>query len=179
MATTDDDQMLIDLVASGDREAMRQLYERHYQGLFAFLRGRGADSNLANDTAQETMLQVWRSAEKFSGKSSVKTWIYTIGRNKLVDGQRKSTRLTLVDEMPDTADPAPNPEALLLAANEAGRVRACLAKLKPEHRTALRLAFFEDFSYEDISSLEDVPVGTVKTRIFHAKKLLLRCLERK
>ncbi len=178
MAQTDEDQTLIDLVSSGDREAMRQLYERHYGGLFAFLRGRGADTSLANDTAQEAMLQVWRTADKFGGKSSVKTWIYTIGRNKLIDRQRKNTRLSFVDNVPDAADPAPNPEALLIAANEAGRVRACLDKLKPTHRNALRLAFYEDLNYEEISSLEDIPVGTVKTRIFHAKRLLMGCLGR-
>ncbi|RLJ41033.1 RNA polymerase sigma-70 factor (ECF subfamily) [Litoreibacter meonggei] len=176
MAKTDDDQMLINLVSTGDREAMRLLYERHYDGLFAFLRGRGADTGLANDTTQEAMLQIWRTADKFAGKSSVKTWIYTIGRNKLIDRQRKNTRLSFVDDVPDTADPTPNPEALLMAANEASRVRACLEKLKPDHRNALRLAFYEDLSYEEISGLEDIPVGTVKTRIFHAKRLLLRCL---
>ncbi len=179
MATTDTDSVLIDRVASADREAMRHLYERHYSGLFAFLCGRGADPGLASDTAQEAMLQVWRKAAKFGGKSSVKTWIYAIGRNKLIDRQRKSTRLSFVDNVPETADPKPSPEALLIAANEAGRVRACLEKLKPAHRNALRLAFYEDLSYEEISSLEEIPVGTVKTRIFHAKRLLLGCMVRK
>lgn len=176
MATTDDDQMLIDRVSSGDREAMRLLYQRHYDGLFAFLLGRGADAAVAHDTAQEAMLEVWRSAGKFAGKSAVKTWIFAIGRNKLFDRQRKNTRLSFVDDVPDTADPAPNPEALLLAASEADQVRGCLAKLKPNHRNALRLAFYEDLSYEEISQLEDIPVGTVKTRIFHAKQRLMHCL---
>lgn len=179
MSKIDTDQMLVDRVSSGDREAMKQFYERHYSGLFAFLFGRGADQGLAHDTAQETMLQVWRAASKFSGKSSVKTWMYTIARNKLIDRQRKNRRLSFVDTVPDAADPALNPEGLLLAAGEAERVRACLKKLKPEHRNALRLAFYEDLNYEEIAGLEDIPVGTVKTRIYHAKKLLLACLLRK
>lgn len=179
MTTTDTDNILIDRVSSGDREAMRHLYERHYNGLFAFLCSRGADHAVANDTSQEAMLQVWRTASKFGGKSSVKTWIYTIARNKLIDRQRKNKRISFVDTVPDTADPALNPEGLLLAANEAGRVRACLGKLKPDHRNALRLAFYEDLNYEEISSLEDIPIGTVKTRIYYAKRLLLRCLSSK
>ncbi len=178
MTTVNNDQTLIERVAAQDRAAMRQLYERHYEGLFAFLCGRGADTALAHDTAQETMLQVWRSAGTFGRKSAVKTWIYAIGRNTLINRQRKNTRLSFVDNVPDTADPAPDPEALLVAANEAGRVRACLEKLKPAHRSALRLAFYEDLTYEEISDLEDIPVGTVKTRIFHAKRLLSRCLGR-
>ena len=178
MATTDTDNLLIERISSGDREAMRHLYERHYSGLFAFLCSRGADHGLANDTAQEAMLQVWRTAEKFGGRSTIKTWIYTIGRNKLIDRLRKNRHLSFVDTVPDTSDPALNPEELLLAASEAGRVRACLEKLKSEHRNALRLAYYEELNYEEISSLESIPVGTVKTRIFHAKRLLLKCLSR-
>lgn len=158
---------------------MQAFYTLHHDGLFAFLRGRGADGQLAADCVQDAMLDVWRTAKRFGGRSSVKTWLYTIARNKLVDQQRKATRISPVEEVPDVSDPAPNPEAVALAASDAERVRACLAKLKPDHLTVMRLAFFEDLTYDDISEIEGIPQGTVKTRIFHAKKLLMRCLGRR
>jgi RNA polymerase sigma-70 factor (ECF subfamily) len=78
--------------------------------------------------------------------------------------------------VPDTADTAPDPEAVALAASDAERVRSCLSKLKPAHLTVIRLAFYEDMTYAEIAEVEGAPEGTIKTRIFHAKKLLMRCL---
>jgi len=82
----------------------------------------------------------------------------------------------VTDDVPDIADDAPDPEALAVAAGEASRVRACLDGLSPAHKNVIRLAFYEDLNYDEISAIEDVAVGTIKTRIFHAKKLLMRSL---
>ncbi|MEO0989795.1 MAG: sigma-70 family RNA polymerase sigma factor [Pseudomonadota bacterium] len=170
------DKDLVARIAKSDKLAMKELYERHYKPLFAFLRGRGADPATAQDTAQDTMLEVWRSAERYSGQAQVKTWMFTIARNKLVDRHRRSARVTLMDEVPDSVDDSPDPEALTIAARDAERLRSCLGKLKAAHRLVIRMAFYEDLTYQEIAEIEGVPAGTVKTRIFHAKKLLLHCL---
>lgn len=171
-----DDRDLLQLISTGDREAMRAFYERYNTHLFAFLRGRGADPAAAADAAQDTMLEVWRSAGRYRGEAAAKTWLFSIARNKLIDRTRKNARLSTVDEVPDSIDEAPDPEAVVIASSEAARVRACLGGLKPEHLTVIRLAFYEDLTYGQISEIEGVPTGTVKTRVYHAKKLLLRCL---
>lgn len=171
-----DDQELLRRVAQSDQTAMRELYWRYHDTAFGFIMSRGADHAEAADVVHDTMLEVWRSASKYSGKSSVKTWMFAIARKKLVDRYRKNSRLVLTDSTPDTPDDAPDPEAIAISLGESGRVRACLEGLKEDHRTAIRLAFYEDLSYDEISEVEEVPVGTVKTRIFHAKKLLMRCL---
>lgn len=173
-----EDRELVQRVADGDRAAMQELYKRHHDNLFAFLRGRGADPELASDTVHDAMLDVWRTASRYSGQASVKTWIFTIARNKLVDRFRKGSKLSFVDEVPDSIDTDPDPEAVAVAADDAARLRTCLGKLKDEHRTAIRLAFYEDLPYEEIAEIEQVPKGTIKTRIFHAKKLLMNCLGR-
>lgn len=170
------DRDLIARIARSDRDAMRLLYERHLRTLDAFLRGRGADPSTAADTVQDTMLEVWRRAGRFAGASSVKTWMFSIARNKLVDRQRRAVRVSLVEEVPETVDPDPDPEALTMAARDRERLRGCLDGLKPAHRLVIRLAFYEDLSYDEIAEVEAVPKGTVKTRVFHAKQLLLRCL---
>ena len=175
--STDND--LLSRISKGDKAAMRQLFERYERPLFAFLRSRGADVQSADDAVQDAMLDVWRTSGRFSGHSSVKTWLFSIGRNKLVDRIRKSAKLDFVDTLLETADDAPDAEAILMSSGDASRVRACLKKLSPSHRNVIRLAFFEDLNYRDIGSLEDIPEGTVKTRIHHAKRLLLRCLGRR
>lgn len=171
-----DDQELLRRIAQSDQTAMRELYGRYHDPAFGFVMSRGADHAAAADVVHDTMLEVWRSASKYSGKSSVKSWMFAIARNKLVDRFRKSARLSLTDNIPEPPDDAPNPEAIAISLEEAERVRTCLEGLKEDHRTAIRLAFYEDLSYDEISEVEEVPVGTIKTRIFHAKKLLMRCL---
>lgn len=174
----EDDRALLQRIAVFDQAAMRTLYERYHDSLLAFLRARGADPASAADTVHDAMLEVWRSAGRYGGRSSVKTWLFAIARNKLVDRHRKAGRTSLVEEVPDIADDAPDPEAAAMAASDAEQLRGCLDALKDTHRTALRLAFFEDLTYEEISEIEGAPVGTIKTRIFHAKRLLMRCLGR-
>ncbi|MEO9781042.1 MAG: RNA polymerase sigma factor [Sedimentitalea sp.] len=165
-------------IGSGDKHAMRDLYVEHGDAIYAFVLGRCGDPALARDTVQDTMLDVWRTASRFSGNSSVKTWLFAIARNKLVDALRKRGKLSFVEEVPDSVDQAPNPEAAAIASAESSRLRQCLDRLSNTQRTAVRLAFFEDLTYAEIGEIESVPTGTIKTRIFHAKQALMRCLSR-
>lgn len=174
-----DDETLIAEIAVGDKSAMRIFFELYQKPLFAFVKSRGADAQTADDVVQDAMLEVWRTADKFAKRSKAKTWLFAIARNKLVDRQRKSARVVLYDEVPEAIDDTPDAEAVLISAGDANRVRSCLSKLKDDHLAVIRLAFYEDLSYAEIGEIEDVPVGTIKTRIFHAKKLLLRCLGRR
>ncbi|MEM9913288.1 MAG: sigma-70 family RNA polymerase sigma factor [Pseudomonadota bacterium] len=173
-----DDKELIKSIGSGDKSALRELYLRYNGPIYAFLMSRCNNAELCSDCVQDTMLNVIRSASQFSGKASVKTWLFTIARNKLVDALRKRGRLTLVEEFPEHEDSAPNPEAAAVAAQERDRLRSCIDKLSDTHRVAIRLAFFEELTYPEIAEIEDVPVGTIKTRIFHAKQALMKCLEK-
>jgi RNA polymerase sigma-70 factor (ECF subfamily) len=71
---------------------------------------------------------------------------------------------------------APTAQTVIEAASDAAQVRACIDKLRPAQARAIRLAFYEDMGYAEIAELEQAPQGTIKTRIFHAKKLLMQCL---
>lgn len=172
-----DDDDLIKSVASGDKRAMHTLYVRYNDAVFAFAMSRCGQTELASDCVHDTMLDVWRTASRFSGKSTVKTWLFSIARNKLVDALRKRGKLSFVEEVPDSVDTAPNPEAAALAAADSERLNRCLEGLSPSQRTAVRLAFLEDLTYPEVAEIEAVPVGTIKTRIYHAKQALMRCLE--
>lgn len=175
----DEDRILIARIANGDKAAMRRLYERHHDGLIRFIRIRSGDDALAADVMQDAMLDVWRMAGRYKSTASVKTWIFTIARNKMVDRLRRSARLQFTDELPETIDDAPDPEAVTAAAQEASRLRACIEKLKDAQRSIVQLAFFEGLTYGEIAEIERIPQGTIKTRIFHAKQSLMRCLGRR
>ncbi|MEP0425594.1 MAG: sigma-70 family RNA polymerase sigma factor [Roseobacter sp.] len=170
------DNDLITSIGAGDKQAMRVLYDRYNTAIYAFAVSRCKNAELASDCVHDTMLDVWRTSSRFAGTSSVKTWLFSIARNKLVDALRKRGKLSFVEEVPEAVDTAPNPEAAAIAASEKKRLHSCLTALKDVQQSAIRLAFLEDLTYPEIAEIEDVPVGTVKTRIFHAKQALMRCL---
>jgi len=177
MSQTSRDKELIVQVAKGDRKAMRILYDAYADGVYRFAKVWLSDPFDASDIMHETMMEVWKSAGKYGARSSVKTWIFSIAKNKSIDRNRKGKRTVLQDPDPNIADESPEPFAITQAFQDAKRVRACVEALSPAQRTAIHLAFYEDLSYREIAQMENCPTGTIKTRIMHAKKLLMRCLQ--
>jgi RNA polymerase sigma-70 factor (ECF subfamily) len=174
-----DDAELVARVGAGDRTAMKLLYERHSAALYHFIRARLRDPFESGDVMQEVFLEIWRAAGRFEGRAAVKTWIFGIARNKAVDRMRGGARLVLAEPDPDLPDEeTPDPEAVAAAASDAARVRDCIQGLSDAHRSAIHLAFYQDLPYGDIAEIEGVPVGTIKTRILHAKRLLMHCLSK-
>lgn len=170
------DSVILSRVADGDVSAMRALYLRHSQALQRFVASRLHDKFEVADVVHNTMLEIWRSAGRFEGRSNVRSWIFSIARFKAIDYIRKQSRTELAEPDEDIPDETPDPEAVIAASQDAARVRDCVEKLGGHQRAAVHMAFFEDMTYAEIAEVEDVPQGTIKTRIFHAKKLLMRCL---
>ena len=170
------DKLLLERVSRGDRDAMKLLYDEYAPGLRRFVTRWIANENDAADVVHDTMLDVWRMADRFAGRSSVKSWIFSIGRNKAIDRNRRGARTVFDEPDVEIVDDAPNPEQVTEAFQDAARVRACVETLSGPQKTAIQMAFFEDLTYQEIADIEGRPVGTIKTRIMHAKKLLLRCL---
>ena len=167
---------LIRRTSQRDKAAFSALYRQLEGPLFRFIRSKLNDPFEAADIVHEVFLEVWNNAGRFEGRSSVKSWVFGIAYRKTMDVFRKSHRIDYSDDLPDTVDDSPGAEACLVSAENGQHVQACLATLKPEHRSAIELAFFEDLSYREISEISDVPEGTVKTRVYHAKQLLMHCL---
>lgn len=172
-----DDADLLRRVGAGDRAALKTLYERHSDAVYKFLRYRLRDPFEAADVMQDVFLEIWRAAGRFEGRSTARTWIFGIARNRAVDRMRRGSReVTAPEPDADVADEAPDPEAIAAAASDAARLRACIGRLSETHRSAIHLAFYEELPYGEIAVIEGVPAGTIKTRILHAKRLLLHCL---
>ena len=170
------EQSISDHIAAGDQTAMKQVYELHSGPLFHFVKNWLADPHEASDIVHETMLEVWRKADRFQGRSSFKSWIFSIARNKSIDRNRKSSRMSHADDVPEMMDNDITPIEALELSQDADLLKGCISRLSETHRRMIHLAFYQDLSYKEISEIEGCPIGTVKTRILHAKKLLMRDL---
>lgn len=168
---------LLGQVALGDSQALAELYRLVEGRIYAFALSRLGDADAAADLLHEVMLTVWRRAASFRRESRALTWILGIAHHKIIDSLRRSGRWRV--EPPDEAaadDGSPSPFDLAARVQSRDAVREALCKLPDHHRQVVHLAFFEDLPYPEIARILDIPPGTVKTRMFHAKKALQRHL---
>ena len=116
-------------------------------------------------------LDVWRQADRFQGRSSVSTWLLAIARFKALSARRIRKDVELDETIEATvADPADNPEVMLENKNREELVRAALNNLSPEHKEVIDLVYYHEKSVDECAQIIGVPPGTVKTRMFYARK---------
>jgi RNA polymerase sigma-70 factor, ECF subfamily len=167
---------LLGLVAAGNRdEPLVELYRRYERRLYGLGLQLLGDRGLAEDLVQETFLRLWRSAPRFDpARGSVRTFLFTLARRAAVDLWRRR-RITA-----QALEPEPEPavdddafDAMLLALD----VREALDELTPKHREVLELHYHGGLTQLQISETLGVPLGTVKTRTYHALRALKDRLE--
>ncbi len=171
---------LLKAIAAKDETAIAAFYRLYEACIYRFVLSRLNDTHAAADILNEVMLEVWKSANKFEGRSKLRTWLLGIAHFKVLDYHRarKHRDHEEVDEQLADESPGVQQEGLLQAAQDARLLQQALSHLSPEHRQVLHLAFFEDMNYTEIGAVMGVPEGTVKSRIFHAKKLAKKQLQR-
>lgn len=165
------DETLIGLIAAGDKDAMRLLFARHNVRVFRFLRRIVDTETTAEDLLNEVFLEIWRNAGRFDARSQVSTWILGIARYKALSSLRQRSFDALdEDSYAQVEDSADDPEISLQKAERSARLRDCLKQLSTAHREVLDLIYYHEQSVEDVARIIGVPLGTVKTRAFHARK---------
>jgi len=170
------DNELIARVVAQDKTAMKDIYMAYAPALGGFIRLYLANPNDVADILHDTMLEVWMKAARFEGRSSLKTWIFSIARYKAIDKNRKQVRIHYSDELIELEDEAPDPAEVLEISQDMQFVRLGVEQLKPDHRRAVHLSYFEDLTYKEIAEIEGCPEGTIKTRILYAKRHLRHIL---
>lgn len=176
--SADTDSEVIARIANGDRQALDALYQRYAQPLFGYLLTLTADHGLAEEIMQDTFVAAWRAAENFEGRSSVKTWLFGIARRQSYNSQRRRRLTVTNDAMLDlTASDEPEPETVLLQNAARQTISDAIAQLRPVHREVLVLAFVHGYSYAEMAELLDVPIGTIRSRLSNARRLLRQRLE--
>lgn len=167
------DEVLVGLIAAGDKNAMRTLYARHSARVFRFLLRIVDNVATAEDLASETFIDVWRQAGRFEARSKASTWLLGIARHKALSSLRRRR----FDRLDDSAialvpDPSDDPEADAERQSRATVLRECLRQLPPAQREILDLIYYHEQSIADVARLIGVPENTVKTRAFYARKRL-------
>jgi RNA polymerase sigma-70 factor (ECF subfamily) len=174
---TNDDRELLARTGAGDRQALTELYIRYRGAVFAYLLRLTPDQHLAEDLLQETFVAVWKSAASFAGRSTVKTWLIGVAHRQAHNVLRRRAE-SLADEAElaqlAAADPEPENAALEQARRE--ELLAAIAQLSLAHRETLALAFGQEMPAAEIAEALGVPIGTVRSRLRDAKRLLRAAL---
>jgi RNA polymerase sigma-70 factor (ECF subfamily) len=142
----------------------------------------------AEDVTQEVFTKIWKNLEDFQQQSSLRTWIYRIAMNTCIDYSRRpwkrlGPRSSSLEEMLDQADPAVfgsdeiTAERRLLDEEQALRIRKSITELKPHLRAVLILKDLEELSYDEISTVLGIGIGTVSSRLNRARKALQTALQ--
>ncbi|HEY9240399.1 MAG TPA: RNA polymerase sigma factor [Streptosporangiaceae bacterium] len=173
-----DDAVLLQQVASGDRDALGALYRRHARAVLAQIRLVVGERGLSEEILQDTMLAVWRGAGSFRGVSQVRSWIIAIALRQARDRLRRRRLAVVADEsvLSEQAAADPGPEAQVLERAELAAVADAIRGLSPGHREVLGLVFGADLTLAGAAEVLGVPVGTVKSRLAAARAALARSM---
>ena len=169
-------------VLEGDVNAFEDLVTEHEKGVYAIAQRMTGNAEDAADMTQETFIKAYNSLSSFRGDSKFSVWLYRIATNVCLDFLRSRSRkptlsLSVEDDdgeetQMDIADESQSPEQLLERGLTRDAVRRGLKSLSPEYRQILLLREIQGLSYEEIAEALTLEVGTVKSRIFRARKRL-------
>jgi len=172
------DRQWLKSIAAGDQSAMREFYNAHEFRVYTYAVNKLNDTHAAYDIVNEVMIAVWKGADKYQAKSKVRSWLLRIAHNKVVDVYRKNGRAEMTELNEKLADEEQVTTLEIVEALENRKyIYECMKRLSDSHREVVHLAFFEDMTYRDVAAVMGCPEGTVKTRMFHARQLLKRCLQ--
>jgi len=173
------DLLLIARIAAGDRSAFKVLYEKYYDRLLRFVCRITGQIEEAQEGVNDAMLVVWQTSSRFRGDSKVSTWIMGIAYHKalqLAQKQRRWLDRFKANEVSDWNElPSLGSEHTEQAEMQDWLERG-LQQLSAKQRAVVELTHYYGFSYEEIATIVDCPVNTVKTRMFHARQKLRQAL---
>ena len=188
MVSYDDstDKQLVSLCRRGDERAARELVVRFQRPVFSIIYRMVRDRERAEDLAQETFVRTFNNLDRYDRSYKFSSWLFKIAYNLTIDHLRKKELKTIsIHGSPDavTSDQQEAtsvtlesteeaPDARLESLELAGQLEEAIGRLRQEYRTAIILRHVEGRAYEEIAEIMDIPLGTVKTYIFRARRQL-------
>ena len=151
-----------------DNVAYGYLYDHYSGSLYTIVKQIVQNTELANDILQEVFLNIWRRIESYDpARGRLFTWMLNIARNASIDTLRSKSYQNSQknQELPDNVNIGGQSTQTNI---DTIGLKKVLVKLKPEHRVLIELAYFKGYTHEEIADIEDIPLGTVKTRIRNA-----------
>jgi RNA polymerase sigma-70 factor, ECF subfamily len=174
------DEQIIDRVRAGQDRLFGELVHRYQDPVFAMALRMVGGAHDAEDIAQEAFLRVHRGLEGFRGNAKFSTWLYRITSNLCTDWLRKHRRrrTAALDEAGELADIGAATEQGLLDQEERRRLREALDGLQERYRGVVVLHYWQGMPYQQIAEVMGIPVKTVETRLYRARRLLRERLEK-
>ena len=173
------EQALVDQCKrGGDFEAFAKIVDAYQARVLGFVRRMVRGEEEAKDVTQEVFIKAFRHMDRFDGRSSLRTWLFRIAHNLCIDRARRHDRglsetslePAMADDEPlDFADDRWDPERIALSGELNAVVEDAVASMSDKLRIVLLLHDKEDMGYDEIAKTVDVPVGTVKSRLFLAR----------
>lgn len=179
-------EKILNQIALGSNKATKELYMHYHSSLFAFIRFRVWDDAAAEEILDDTFMVVFRNPERYNRSSAFSTWLFGIAKN--VCGtwirRQKSAMSSATVELEDKhLDSVPAYDCDVLEQIESEQLnqilRNCMDRLPEQQREVLFWAWFEEEPLEAIAGRVDSPVGTVKSRLFHARNRVADCVRRR
>lgn len=179
------EQALLERCRRKDLEAFGRIVDAYQNRVFGFVKRMVANNEDAADVTQEVFVRAFQAFDRFDGRSSLRTWLFRIAHNLCIDRARKHDRSVAessLDRTPDdegsleVADSRWDPELLVMNEELAALVERAIQDMSDKLRSVLLLHDREDMPYEEIAATLNVPVGTVKSRLFLARAHLQQCL---
>lgn len=180
----DAEQPLIQRAQKGDHEAFAALVAEHQRYVYNLALRVLKNEDEALDLAQETFVRAWMALPNFRGQSQFRTWLYRIVTNlcynRLPNLRRSLNDLgdDIIAEIPETDPAFDNPAHGLESRELRSYLHKAIDDLDENYRLLISLRYQNELSYEEIASMLNLPLGTVKTGLFRAKEQLRRALER-
>ena len=177
-----DDIILVQKILSGETETFRQVIERHQAGIYylglKFLHNHEA----AEDFTQEVFMKAFTKIRSYQRKAPLGAWLYKLAFNHAVNRAKVNQRrllaeLPLPPEVLETVEGTGDLEATLLRTELQQAIRSILDGLPDIYNLMIRMHFYDHLGYRDISDIMDIPVNTIKSHIFRAKKMIRSRLE--
>lgn len=177
------EQALVERCRRRDGEAFAKVVDAYQNRVYGFVRRMVPNPDEAADIAQDVFIRAYQNMHRFDGRASLRTWLFRIAHNLCIDRARKLGRS--VDETSldvsgeeegamEVADQRWDPETLVMDREMRDVVEAALASMSEKLRAVLLLHDREDLAYEEIAETLDLPIGTVKSRLFLARAHLQR-----
>lgn len=179
MATSSTDiAELISRTALRDRAAFRDLYQRTSAKLFGVSLRILKDRSEAEEALQEVYVKIWQRADRYTvGNYSPISWLVAVARNHALDTLRARKPVSDdIDVALDIADMGPNPEQATLDSSERTRIDECLARLEGDKADAVRGAYLDGYSYDELAERHKVPLNTMRTWLRRSLLKLRECL---
>lgn len=173
---TRDEVALVAAAQGGDIEAFEALVRAYTPRVYAHAMRFFGDVHAAEDATQEVFVKVYRSLAEFDGRSKFSTWLYRVTRNTCLDLFRSGKRFPLPADPVDIAASEPD---LADAATLSVALEGALRSLPPEDRDALSAVALFGLTYLEAATVLGVPAGTVKSRVFRARRALVTALDLK